>query len=252
MAKLKEITGFLDNYLKKEDVEDESWNGLQVEGKENVNRVMFAVDTGMETFERAIKEKADMIIVHHGLFWKSSNPSLKGMIKSRIEILQSRQISLYAAHLPLDRHRTAGNNARLLRILGAEITEGAFFHKGKNIGWVGALKKPKHVKEIAKILDAKLNTKCTILGFGAPKIKRVAVCSGGGGYPDFFESMEKNADLYVTGASIDVYHNAKDSNMNVIFAGHHATETVGVKALSDIIKKKFNVTTIFIDIPTGL
>lgn len=252
MARLKEIVKFFNEYLKNDEIEDESWNGLQVEGKEDVKKVMFAVDAGLETFSRAIKEKADLIVVHHGLFWKSSNPTFRGLMKKGIELLQKNGISVYATHLPLDRHHIVGNNAQLLKLIGAKIDKELFFHKGKNIGWLGIMKKNEDAKSIAKILEKELNTSCKVLGPEKKKIRRVAVCSGGGNYDDFFEAIENDADLFITGDSFDVFHQAKDNNFNVIFAGHHATETVGVKALSEVAKRRFKINTVFIDIPTGL
>ncbi|MBL7100741.1 MAG: Nif3-like dinuclear metal center hexameric protein [Nanoarchaeota archaeon] len=252
MVELKRIVKFLDEYLKIKDIKDTSWNGLQVEGKSEIKKIVFAVDAGIETFEKAIQEKADMIIVHHGHFWKEGDPAIKEGSKERIELLLKNNISLYAAHLPLDRHKEVGNNAQLLKILDAKIKEEFAEHDGQNVGWIGELKKPKSITEIEKLINSKLKTKSTILPFGKEKIKTIAVCSGGGGYPTLFEALNKKVDLYLTGDAIEVYHSVKDAKINVIFAGHHTTETVGVQALSEIIKKEFDVETVFIDIPTGL
>ena len=252
MAELKKIVRFLDDYLKINDIKDDSWNGLQVEGRSEVKKAVFAVDAGKEIFKKAIEEKADLIVVHHGHFWKTSNPSIRGWNKERIELLLSNGISLYAVHLPLDKHKETGNNVLLLKMLGAKIEEGFAQHEGDNVGWIGKLEKPVKIKDIEEKLNSELNTKCTVLAFGKEKVKTIAVCSGGGGYPIFFEALNKNVDLYVTGDAIEIYHVAKDAEFNVIFAGHHATETVGVKALSEIIKKKFDVGCVFVDIQTGL
>lgn len=251
MAKLKDIVEFLDNYLKTDDIKDSSWNGLQVEGKPEVKKIIFAVDAGIDTFKKAIEEKADLIIVHHGHFWKTGNPAIIDGNKRRIGMLYENKVSLYASHLPLDKHKEVGNNAQLLEIIGAKIKEEFAEHEGQSIGWIGELKKPMTIKEAEKIINSKLKTKAKILPFGKD-IKRIAVCSGGGGYPTFFEALNKNVDLYLTGDAIEVYHATKDAKLNVIFAGHHTTETLGVKALSKIIKQKFKVETKFIDIPTGL
>ncbi|MDP2907334.1 MAG: Nif3-like dinuclear metal center hexameric protein [Nanoarchaeota archaeon] len=251
MAKLKEIVNFLDKYLKTSDIKDSSWNGLQVEGKPDVKKAVFAVDAGISTFKRVIEEKADLVVVHHGHFWKE-NPSIIGPNKERINMLCKNEISLYASHLPLDKHKEVGNNTQLLKMLGAKIKEEFAEHEGQNVSWIGEFKKPKSLKEIEKILNSKLKIKATVLPFGKEKIRRIAVCSGGGGYPTFFEALNKNIDLYLTGDAIEVYHSAKDTKLNVIFAGHHATETLGVKALSKLLKQKFKIETKFIDIPTGL
>jgi len=252
MVKLKNIVKFLDNYLKIKDIEDTSWNGLQVEGKPDVNKIVFTENAGLDTFKKAIKEGTDMIVVHHGHFWKTGNPSFVGSNKERVALLYKNGISLYAAHLPLDRHREVGNNAQLLKLLGAKIKKGFFMENGKNVGWIGKFKKPVSLKDIVKKLTSNLKAKCTPLLFGSDKIKALAVCSGGGGYKSFYDALNEKVDLYLTGDTIEVYNSAKDAKFNVIFAGHYATEILGVKALMPLIEKRFKVKAVFIDDPTGL
>jgi dinuclear metal center YbgI/SA1388 family protein len=251
MAELKEITNWLDNYLKIEDIEDYCWNGLQFEGKKEVKKIAFAVDACKETFTEAIDLGADFLIVHHGIFWKGTNPSIKETTKERIDILFKGNLSLYSAHLPLDRHKESGNNAQLIKILGGKILEEFSFKDGKNVGWTAKFKHKIPIHELKFILEKQLNAKCTILNFGNQKIEKLAVCSGGGSYNDFNEAMKK-ADAYLTGDSIEITQTAKDNKFNVIFAGHYATEITGVKALMPLIQKKFKTETIFIDKPTGL
>ncbi len=252
MPILKKVVGFLDTYLKIDEIEDSSWNGLQFEGDSQVEKIAFAVDASAESFEKAAGENADMLIVHHGQFWSSHNPSIIGWSKERIDLLYKNNLSLYACHLPLDRHQEVGNNAELLKLLGAKIKKEFLFHKGKNIGWLGERKKALSLKDIERKLVDSLNTECIILPFGKENIKSVAVCSGGGSYGGFYEALELNADLYITGDTAEIYYTAKDSGMNVIFAGHYATETVGLKALSKVLEKRLKVDVLFIDLPTGL
>ena len=252
MPKLIRITEFLDKYLAIDDIDDTSWNGLQFEGRPEVKKIAFAVDAGVESFEIAARESVDMLVVHHGHFWSNHDPSIRGWTKARIDTLYESQISLYASHLPLDRHREVGNNVELIKLLGAKISGEFLLHKGKNIGWTGKFKKAVSVADIAQKLDSELNTECIVLPFGKEKIKTMAVCSGGGGYGGFYEALRAGVDLFLTGDAVEIYYTAKDSGMNVIFAGHHATETVGLKALSAVLRKRFKVETIFIDLPTGL
>ncbi len=252
MPTLNKVVGFLDKYLKIDDIEDSSWNGLQFEGSSKIEKIAFAVDASVESFEKAAQENVDMLIVHHGHFWSNHNPSIAGWTKERISSLYKNNLSLYACHLPLDRHKEVGNNAELLRLLGAKIKKEFLYHKGKNIGWLGERKKALSLKDIERKLVDSLNTKCIILPFGKENIKSVAVCSGGGSYGGFYEALELNADLYITGDTAEIYYTAKDSGMNVIFAGHHATETVGLKALSKVLEKRLKVDVLFIDLPTGL
>lgn len=252
MAKLEKIVKFLDDYLEIDSIKDSSWNGLQFEGKSEVKKIVYAVDAGVETFKKALSIKADLILVHHGHFWTKQNPSYTGWSKKRLDILIKSKMSLYACHLPLDRHKVVGNNAQILKLLGGKITEEFLFHSGKNVGWIGKLKIPLDTQQVEKILSSTINADCKILSFGKGKIKTVAVCSGGGGYGGFFEAMKAGVDLYITGDAIEIFYTAKDSGMNVIFAGHHTTETIGLKALKEVVDKKFKIDSIFIDLPTGL
>lgn len=252
MQKLRQIVEFLNNYLKICDIKDTCWNGLQFEGRSEVKKIGFAVDASIEAFKIAIHKEADFIIVHHGHFWHTQNPSIVGWAKERIDILYKHQTSLYACHLPLDRHRIVGNNAQLLKLLGANITNEFLLHEGKNIGWIGTTKKAVPLKQIERKLNTELKTNCIVLPFGKEKVKTVAVCSGGGGYGGFYEALNSGVDLYITGDAIEVYYTAQDSNMNVIFAGHHATETLGLKALAEVVDRKFRIDCFFVDLPTGL
>ncbi|MCH8014418.1 MAG: Nif3-like dinuclear metal center hexameric protein [Candidatus Dadabacteria bacterium] len=252
MPTLKKIVGFLDKYLKIDDIQDSSWNGLQFEGGSKVEKIALAVDASAESFEKAAQENAELLIVHHGHFWQSHNPSISGWSKERVTLLYRNNLSLYACHLPLDRHKEVGNNAELLKLLGAPIKKEFLFHKGKNIGWIGERKRAISLSDIEQKLNDNLKTSCIVLPFGKNKIKTIAVCSGGGSYGGFYEALALNADLYITGDTAEVYYTAQDAGMNVIFAGHHATETVGLKALSKVVNKKFKIETVFIDLPTGL
>lgn len=255
MTKLKNIVEFLNNYLKIRDIKDASRNGLQVKGRSEISKIAFTENASLDTFKMALKEKADLIIVHHGIFWKTKykkSPSFDKITRRRIKFLTENNISLYASHLPLDRHKTIGNNSQLLKLLGAEI-KSPFAKSGKKfVGWIGKFKSPVPLAKIVKTLNKHLKTKCKTLPFGPHRIKTIAVCSGGGGPSIFYEALGKKIDLYLTGEISEVYTSAKDAKLNVIFAGHYATETVGLKALIEAVKKKFRVKTIFIDDPTGL
>ncbi len=252
MEKLKKIRSFLDDYLDIDSISDNCWNGLQFEGKDNIGKIIFAVDAAKETFSKSASLKADLIVVHHGHFWKSQNPSITYWSKNRLDILIKNNISLYACHLPLDRHKVVGNNAQILKLLGAKITGEFLLHKGKNIGWIGDFTTPKRIQYIEDLLLDKLNCECKSLSFGPKNIKKVAVCSGGGGYDGFYEALNAGVDLFITGDPIEIFYTAKDTGLNVIFAGHHTTETIGLQALSKLVGKKFYVETQFLDLPTGL
>lgn len=250
MVKLNKIVKFLDKYLEVDRIKDDSWNGLQVEGKKEVRKIAVAVTAGVEVFEKAKKENPDMILVHHGIFWKNGNPSIRDWYRDRVKYLLDNNISLYACHLPLDKHEEVGNNAQLLKLLGTKIKEPFGKHEGNFVGWIGETK-PTLLSNIVDKLNKKLSTKCIVLDYGKKKVKRIGVISGGAPY-SIFEALEKNVDLYITGDSSDIREVVKDAKTNVIFAGHYATETVGVKALAKVLEKKFGIETVFVDVPTGL
>ena len=252
MPKLPKIVSFLDNYLEINSIKDSCWNGLQYEGNVDIMRIAYAVDAGVETFLKAASLKCNLVVVHHGHFWTNQNPSYSGWGKKRLRILNENGISLYACHLPLDRHRTVGNNAQIIKLLGGKIENEFLFQSGRNIGWTGCLKNSKTIDQIAGIFEKELNASPNVLSFGTKKIKTIAVCSGGGGYGGFYEALNLGVDLYVTGDAIEIFYTAKDAGMNVIFAGHHATETVGLSALKKVVDKKFKTNSVFIDLPTGL
>lgn len=252
MPKLNKVVVFLDEFLKTDDVKDASWNGLQFEGRSEVKKIAFAVDAGMESFERAAGEGADMLVVHHGQFWEFRNPSMVGWTRKRIGLLFENEMSLYCSHNPLDRHSEVGHNAQLLKLMGARITDEFFHYHGKNIGWIGERKSAITLNDMEKKLNKELNTSCTVLPFGPERIKTIAVCSGGGSYSGFYEALDAGVDLYLTGDAVEIYYTAKDAGMNVIFAGHHATETIGLKALAEVVRNRLKVETVFIDLPTGL
>ncbi|MFQ5737247.1 MAG: Nif3-like dinuclear metal center hexameric protein [Thermodesulfobacteriota bacterium] len=252
MVKLERMVGFLDEYLKTVEFKDHSWNGLQFEGAGAVGKVAFAVDAGVDAFREAAAAGAQMLVVHHGHFWRGTNPSYASWGKKRLDILMENSLSLYASHLPLDHHPVVGNNAQLLKLIGAKVTGEFGSYGGRSIGWRGRLSRPLTVDAIAGKLESELGASCRVLPFGPGKVSTVAALSGGGGYDIFFEALDSGVDLYVTGDSIEVYHTAKDAGLNVIFGGHHATETAGLKALRKVVEKRFRVETVFIDIPTGL
>ncbi|MGB9642546.1 MAG: Nif3-like dinuclear metal center hexameric protein [Candidatus Ratteibacteria bacterium] len=252
METLECIVKFLDSFLNINHIKDDSWNGLQWEGIEKVEKIMCTVDAGADVFQQAAKMKANLVIVHHGNYWKNVNPSFTGANKKRMEILYRHNISLYAAHLPLDMHPEIGNNILLLKLIGAKKTTGFFPYDGQSISFCGRFTKPKKLDEIISKINNSLGIKCRVLPYGVDTVKTVAVISGGGGYAGFNEAIKAGVDLYISGDTIEVFHSAKDSKINVIFGGHHATETLGVKKLAKILSKRFDVEAEFVDIPTGL
>ncbi len=246
-----ELVSFLDGYLKISAYPDKSSNGLQVEGKGEVERVAFAVDTTLRTIRRAVRRKADMLIVHHGMIWGGLN-YVTGIHYKRLKALMEGNLNLYAAHLPLDAHPEVGNNVELLRLLNLE-PKGAFGeYKELTIGFYGEFESPQPIEKVAQIIAEKLDTTVKTYEFGTREIKTVGAVSGAGAFA-LEEAYRRGIDLLVTGEFNHAdYLTALDLPQNVLVAGHYKTETLGVKALMAILRKRFNLDTFFIDEPTGL
>lgn len=251
MATILQITRFLNKLLDIRHVPDSSKNGMQVRSSKEIKKVAFAVDACMEVFERAKKENCDLVIVHHGIFWKKKY-QLQKQLDKRVNFLKNNNISLYASHLPLDLHLELGNAAQIAKILDLEKVKEFGIYGGIFVGVQGVFKNKIMLKEIKTILDKKLQTKSKAYKFNDNKIKSIGIVTGGGA-STLNEAIEKKLDCFLTGEeSHSVYHYAKEGNLDLTFAGHYATETLGVKALMPTLKEKFDVETIFIDVPTGM
>jgi len=242
------IIKFLDAYLDSARIKDASQNGLQVEGKALVKKIVFGVSASLELFKRAAEAKADMIVVHHGLFWGRSCP-VAGPFKEKLEILLANGITLAAWHLPLDRHPASGNNAQILKLLGAGSSEPFGIYDGATIGVKGKFKKPASLSGIKEILKRKLGSRPLSFNFGPARIKTVGIVSGGA-QSMFEQAVAGGLDLFITGeVSESVQEYAREHKANFISAGHYNTEKPGVRALEKILSKRFKVKTEFIDIP---
>jgi len=251
LAQLKQIVDFLDNELNTASIKDRSINGLQVDGSQEVRRIGFAVDASMEALNRARDAYCDMLIVHHGIIWDRPD-TLTGNLYKRAKFLIQNNISLYASHLPLDKHEIYGNNAHLARLLNLRNLRGFGDYNGNPVGFAGELGREMEFEELIREAKEKLNTKITALPFGKRTVGTVAVVSGNGN-ACLKEAIAKGFDVFFTGeTSHTSFHEAKDGAINVIFAGHYATETLGLKALAAELKQKFELEAGFIDIPTGL
>ncbi|MBN2880702.1 Nif3-like dinuclear metal center hexameric protein [Candidatus Woesearchaeota archaeon] len=245
-----EVADFLDNLLDVSNISDPFCkNGIQV-GKSNlpVSKIGLMVDPCLEGFSRARKLGCDFLITHHGL-WKFGEASIINTTYNRVKFLMDNNISLYVSHIPLDVHPEYGNNAQLAKMCGA--TDIVTYDYGLicNIDF--------DIIELKNRFDSELNTSSQLLKFGSDLVKTAIICSGSGSsvlknyYKDY--SKIKNVDLLITGErDSSIYHIAKELGVNVLFLGHYASETVGLKALIPEIKKHFNIEVEFIEIQTGL
>ena len=252
--KLKKLTAFLDNTLKLGDFrEDVSNNGLQIEGTEEVKKILFAVDGCQEVFDLAVENDADMIFVHHGLSWGSGMRYFTGINADRFRTLFANGISLYAAHLPLDAHPVYGNNAVLCDMLDLQKRTPFFEYDGVKIGFSGKLPEAVPLKELSAILGENLEVDPLLRGDAGAKIRSVAVVSGGAGVEALFAAKAAGAELLVTGEMEHIMHHvAKELGVSIIALGHYASETTGVLAMQKLIETECGVQTVFAEVPTGL
>lgn len=244
------IVAWLDEYLEVGAWRDKALNGLQVEGSETVTTVATAVDAALATFAMAKEAGAELLLVHHGLFWGSVEPVV-GPLRERLAALLEAGLSLYAAHLPLDAHPEIGNNAILAELLELEDREPFGEWDGEAIGVRGRLHDPADREGLAGRLEALLGARPDVLPFGPDRIERIGVVSGDASSL-VGEASAKGLDAFVTGETTHVaWHAAREHGINLFFGGHYATETVGVRALGERVSAVFGVDVVFLDAPTG-
>lgn len=248
---LNKLVPFLDRELAlAEFPKDESANGLQIEGSPEVRKVGLAVDACDFVFRKAAEQGVDFLLVHHGLIWGGIR-SVTGLLGKRIKVLMDHGISLYACHLPLDWHPEYGNNAQLLRRLGLSKTGEFGEYHGKRIGYRGRLKKELSLADFSLRVDKELAVRSQTIGFSS-RVKHIGIVSGGG-WSALHDAQQYDIDTFLTGEpSHSAYTLAEELKINLIFAGHYATETFGVRAAGEMLSRKFSVEAIFIDHPTGL
>lgn len=251
--KREELVAWLDEYL---DVgsfaaADASLNGLQVEGASEVAKVAVAVDASLNTFQQAAAHGADLLIVHHGLFWGRPEP-VTGMHRARVKFLLDHDLSLYASHLPLDAHREVGNNWGLARALGMTGLSPFGVHRGVAIGVKGSFETPRPLRELAEELEAKLGEQVLVHAGGPDPVTSLGIVSGGAAW-DLVTAAEEGLDAFLTGEPRhEVFYHAFERGINGLFGGHYMTETVGVNLLARELEERFGLTTEFILMPTGL
>jgi len=219
-------------------------NGLQVEGRHQIEKIVSGVTASLDLLQAAIAAKADAILVHHGYFWRNEDSRIVGIKSRRIGLLMANQVNLFAYHLPLDSHPQFGNNTLLGKKLGF-IETGRF--GGQDIMMHGELPKKMTLKELEERISRTLLRKPQVIGDENKIIHRIAWCTGGA--QNYFDAViPQNVDAYITGEiSEHNVHLARETGIAFISAGHHATERYGVQALGDHIAQKFSLQHQFID-----
>ncbi|MCL2792695.1 MAG: Nif3-like dinuclear metal center hexameric protein [Spirochaetaceae bacterium] len=231
---------------------DRAINGLQVSNKsQKVSKIAFAVDASLESFKRAAQSNADMLFVHHGIFW-GAEKAITGDFFNRISFLIENNIALYAVHIPLDIHPEIGNNISVAKKAGLEEIESFGEYNGIKIGYKGIFTNPLSCDEILLALGFNAAEMLAVLKFGKEKCKSAAVIAGGA-CSTVGQAIDENVDLYITGeVTHQIYHQCLEAKINVISAGHYLTETFGVKNVEKVVREKLDLETCFIDVPTGL
>ncbi len=237
-----------DRYLNAAKIADYCPNGLQVEGRPQVSRIVSGVTASQALLDAAVEARADLVLVHHGYFWKNEDPRVVGMKQRRLKTLLTHDISLLAYHLPLDVHPEVGNNVQLARLLGLTVESALEPDNPRSVGLVGSLAMPLLPLEFAQRVQTALGREPVIVNGGRP-IRRIAWCTGGAqGYIE--QAVAGGVDAYLTGEiSEPTAHIAQENGLSFFAAGHHATERYGVQALGDYLASRFAVQHQFIDCP---
>ena len=248
MAKLQDIIQWCDQTLKSTEFKDYAPNGLQIEGKTEVRKILAAVTASQDAIDAAIRENADLLLVHHGYFWKGEAYPITGMRGKRIKSLIQHDISLLAYHLPLDSHPSLGNNAAIADLLKLERIEALDPSERHPIGNIGYLKQPMPVEEFNTFVSEKLKFDVTHLPADKNMIEKVGFCTGGA--QDFIvKAAEQGCDAYISGeVSERTFYEAKELGIHYFACGHHATERYGVQRLGQAISEQFDIEYVYFEL----
>jgi dinuclear metal center YbgI/SA1388 family protein len=244
-----QLVRHLDTLLEIDLFQDSCPNGLQVEGRPEVRKVVTGVTSSLALIEEAVRRRADAIVVHHGIFWNGASPVLKGSMKKRVRALIGADLNLLAYHLPLDRHPDVGNNAPALRALGGVDLEPFGIYGGQPIGWRGRLSAPVPAKEFLGRVEKYYDAKATAFLAGPSTIESVGIISGAA-QKDAAKAAAAGLDCFITGEiSEPNLHVAQEEGLNHVSVGHHASERVGPRHLAAYLAKTFGLEAEFVDVP---
>lgn len=248
MIERDQLVKFLNTELQSENIRDYCPNGLQVEGKAHINRVVTGVTASQALLDAAVAVNADAILVHHGYFWKNETAQVTGIKKKRLQTLLCHDINLLAYHLPLDVHPRLGNNAQLGYLLKAQNITAVATAEPNGVLMQGELVQTAPVQQLAAGLEQTLGRHVLLHAAGSHAVSKLAWCTGGGqGYIE--QAAAAGAQLFISGeVSEQTIHLSRELGIHFIAAGHHATERYGVKALGEFIAQQFALDVQFIDI----
>jgi dinuclear metal center YbgI/SA1388 family protein len=248
MAQITDILSTLDELLRPGDFDDLGPNGLQVPGAREVTRVVTGVSARRELHERAVELGAELVLVHHGLFWKFHPTGLTPLLAERLRPLFKHDINLVAYHLPLDAHPELGNNALLARALGCEDRAPFGDYKGRSIGCRGRFVEPISAEELGARVAAATGREPLLLGNRATDISTIGIVSGSAA-DTLHEAAALGLDAFLTGEPREhITADAQELGMAFVAAGHYATETFGVQALGELLANRFGVDHVFVEL----
>ncbi|MGY3869182.1 Nif3-like dinuclear metal center hexameric protein [Aeromonas crassostreae] len=249
MIRRQKLTNLLNTLLEPHAIKDYCPNGLQVEGRDEIRKIVTGVTASQALLDAAVAQGADAILVHHGYFWKGESEVITGMKQRRLKTLLSHDINLFAYHLPLDVHPELGNNAQLARLLDIQVRRGLEPWDKKSVAMVGKLAEPMSGEALAARIGERLGRTPLHCGENGPAlIETVAWCTGGG-QSYITLAAEQGIDAFISGeASEQTIHTAREMGMHFFAAGHHATERYGVKALGEWLAAEHGLEVIFVDI----
>lgn len=245
MVEQKTLLNWCQDALQVAQFKDYAPNGLQVEGESSIQKIVTAVSASRAAIEFAVAQNAQMLLVHHGLFWKSEPITITGWKKNRIATLLKHNINLVGYHLPLDAHPDWGNNAQLAKKMNWQLSEQLGEQNLLNIGFLP--EQQQTLLSLAQSVEATMKKKPIVVGNLSGSLKKIAWCSGGA--QSFFQAaIDAGVDVFLTGEiSEPQYHLANETGVAFISAGHHATERYGVQALGEVLAHTFSLTHCFFD-----
>ncbi len=247
-VQLVELVRYLDELLQPGQFRDYCPNGLQVEGRAEVSRIVSGVSACQALVDAAVEEGADAILVHHGYFWNGEDPAIRGMKKRRLKTLLEHDLSLIAYHLPLDAHADFGNNASLARLLGIELEGALEPDEPGSVGNIGSLAEVTPVSEFLAHIELNLGRVPLHIGPADGQIKSLAWCTGAA-QSYIIQAVAAGVDAFITGeVSEQTVHVAREEGIHFIAAGHHATERYGVQSLGAYLAENLSIEHCFIDI----
>ena len=248
---LHDIVRYSDHLLRTEEVNDYSGavNGLQVENRGTVTRIAAAVDASLSTIRLAIAARADLLVVHHGLFWSPRQP-WTGKTCEMFRLLMDGDLAIYSSHLPLDLHPKLGNNVQLCTDMGFKNPKPFFYDKEQNIGL--QVRAKLSLEEVKQRLKIAVGGEPLLIPGGPAICRRIGIVTGGAGN-ELKRAAAEGVDTFITGEGAHwTYALAEELGLNVLYGGHYATETFGVKALARDLSRRFDLPWSFLDYPTGL